>query len=150
MMIDLEFTTTVGHLLRLFEGRYGSVDRLRKKTESGRASFRAQVDLEEWDRYLARDAPETEKVSVRQSLVFHDSAAFFKLLSPERFRVLERLRGAEEFGSIHELARALKRDPKNVHGDVEALVAARLVTVERRNRRRSIPRVRAEKITITL
>ena len=55
-----------------------------------------------------------------------DLPALLKTLTPARWELLDRLRAAGPL-SIYELAKRLKRDYKNVHTDVIALVRIALI-----------------------
>ncbi len=57
---------------------------------------------------------------------FRDWAARCAVLTPKRYELLRHLRKSPETG-IRTLARALKRDVKNVHSDVAALAELGLV-----------------------
>ena len=59
-------------------------------------------------------------------LSFADLPLLLKTLTPARWALLQRLR-AEGPQSIYQLAKRLERDYKNVHTDVTALAALRLI-----------------------
>jgi predicted transcriptional regulator len=64
-------------------------------------------------------------------------------------RALDALRSGS-YESLHELAKALDRDTKNVYEDVKVLESQGLVQVVKRNARLSTPRARVERIHITM
>ncbi len=57
---------------------------------------------------------------------FESPAALFRVLTPKRWDLVERLQGLGP-SSVRGLARALERDVKRVHEDVAALVEVGLV-----------------------
>ena len=57
---------------------------------------------------------------------FESPAALFRVLSPKRWELIERLQGLGPV-SVRGLARALGRDVKRVHEDVGALITVGLV-----------------------
>jgi predicted transcriptional regulator len=59
-------------------------------------------------------------------LTFESPAALFRVLTPTRWELIERLQGIGPT-SLRGLARALSRDVKRVHGDVQALIERGLV-----------------------
>ena len=60
---------------------------------------------------------------------FESPAALFRVLTPKRWELIERLQGLGP-SSVRGLARALERDVKRVHEDVTALEAIGLVERE--------------------
>lgn len=64
--------------------------------------------------------------STEHTFEFESPAALFRLLSPKRWELIERL---QEMGpsSIRGLARALDRDVKRVHEDVHKLIDCGLI-----------------------
>lgn len=80
------------------------------------------------DRFEAAWNRVAEGRSVRtlHVLTLENLPALLKVLSPARFQLLETLRGAGAL-SIYELAKRLRRDYKNVHGDVTQLAALGLI-----------------------
>lgn len=158
MMVEYEYTMTLGELLQEFRRKYGSLAKLRRRVASGRGGIKAFGDLEEWEHYVShrhkRGRRHThkleERIRFRTTVIFHDRREFFRVMTPERLRILDELRSGKRFDSLNELAKRLGRDPKNVSEDVKLLASKNLVEVERRNARRSIPRARVGKIVITM
>lgn len=157
-MVEYEYTMTLGELLQEFRRKYGSLAKLRRRVASGRAGVGAVGDLEEWEHYVShrrkgghthRHTPD-EPIRMSRTVIFHDRREFFRVMTPERLRILDELRSGKRFDSLNELAKRLGRDPKNVSEDVKLLASKNLVEVERRNARRSIPKARVGKIVITM
>lgn len=69
-----------------------------------------------------------------------------KVLTPERMRMIEALR-EEEFASIRELARELKRDVKNVSDDLEILWNHSIVDFEEEGQSKK-PRIKPDRIIV--
>ncbi len=67
-----------------------------------------------------------QPVEASDTLCFVDWEALVAVLTPKRFDLIRHLR-REPADSIRALARALKRDYKNVHADVMALEALGLI-----------------------
>jgi predicted transcriptional regulator len=59
-------------------------------------------------------------------LTFESPSALFRVLTPTRWELIERLQGIGPT-SLRGLARALSRDVKRVHGDVQALIERGLI-----------------------
>jgi predicted transcriptional regulator len=57
---------------------------------------------------------------------FESPAALFRVLSPKRWELLEKLQAEGPIG-VRALARAVERDVRRVHDDVRALIAVGLV-----------------------
>lgn len=150
MKIEYELEMTVEDLIQEMRAKYGSIDKLSKKITRGRASFQERADHDAWRAYVGGGAAGTDTLRVKKAAVFRDPIMFFKFLSPERIRILDQLRTKERVESLNELARQLGRDPKNVYEDVRALEKRGLVRIERRNRRRSIPHLRVQRVTVTV
>lgn len=153
MEIEYEYSMTLAERLAGFAKKYGSVGALRRRVKRTRRVTQAFADLEEWDHYLTphdhKHTPD-EEIRVGEKIIFHDPRTFFETVTPERVRLLDELRKRKDYQSLRELAAGLKRDPKNVYQDLKALEGIRLVHVERRNRRRSIPRARVNRVLITI
>jgi predicted transcriptional regulator len=64
---------------------------------------------------------------------FESPAALFRVLTPKRWELLERLQGLGP-SSLRGLARSLERDVKRVHEDVAALIEVGLVEKTERGR----------------
>lgn len=150
MKIEYEFETTVDEERKRLEVHYGARARLERKVKAGLATFQERADLDRWHRFEEPDAQKLNPIRTKKAMVFHDPVQFFKFLSPERVRILDHLRADADVESLNELAHRLGRDPKNVYEDVRALEKRGLVTIERRNRRRSIPHVAVGRVTITV
>ena len=86
--------------------------------ESAEAMARRFIDA--WHR-----AERGEAVDERH-LSFESSGGFARVLTPRRLELLRHLH-RHSVPSIAELARALKRDYKRVHTNIEALAAAGLI-----------------------
>ena len=153
MKIEYEYDITVKDLLADFKKKYGSIENLRKKVGRTKRVTQAYADLTEWEHYRSarghKHGPD-EQIHAGEAIFFHDPAEFFRYVTPERVRILDALRSGEDFGSINELARSLGRDPKNVFDDIAALEKRGLVGVDRRNRRRSVPRARVRRVVATI
>lgn len=150
MMIEYDYTTTGQAILSELRQTHGSLARLRRKVASGKASFRERVDLERWEVYLRPGRAESAVRGTRGA-VFHTADAFLRMLTPERLRLLNALRApGARYDSVHELARALGRDPKNVLNDLKGLAGHGLVVLDKRNARRTVPRAAVERVVITL
>lgn len=155
MKLEYEYAMTGRELVREYEALYGSLARLRKKVAAQQRRSKRMTkewsDLEEWEHYAARPDLLEGKVNVLHAGVFHDADAFLRVVTPERLRILDALRApGADYGSVHELARALGRDPKNVLQDCKALAAQGLVKMDKKNARRTVPRVVVERIVITM
>ncbi len=150
MKIEYEYATTIHDFLKQLQAKHGALEKLKERVQTGKATFQERIDLDRWKHHAASGSGSDEVIRVQKAVVFHDPILFFKFLSPERVRILDRLRTGEPVGSLHELADRLGRDPKNVYEDVKALEKRGLVRIERRNRRRAIPHARIERITITV
>src|SRR5512136_222616 len=64
--------------------------------------------------------------SAAHVLTFESPAALFRVLTPKRWEILERLQGLGP-SSLRGLARSLERDVKRVHEDVAALIEVGLI-----------------------
>ena len=64
--------------------------------------------------------------SAGDSLQFESPAALFRVLSPKRWELVERLQTLGP-SSVRGLARELERDVRRVHGDVRALMEIGLI-----------------------
>ncbi len=64
--------------------------------------------------------------SAGESLQFESPAALFRVLSPKRWELIERLQALGP-SSVRGLARALERDVKRVHEDVRTLMKVGLI-----------------------
>lgn len=142
MEIEYEYKLTLAERLAEFARKYGSVEALRRRVKRTKRATRTFADLEEWEHYLTphehKHTPD-EVIECKETIIFHDPGKFFEYVTPQRVRLLNELRKGKDYQSLRELAAGLRRDPKNVYEDLKALESIRLVTVERRNRRRAIP-----------
>lgn len=150
MMIEYEYTITVEDHRRELEHRYGSIENLKRRGSRPNATRREKNDLDEWVHLFSDGANPEEPIKTRHGIMLHDPRAFFDVITPQRLRILGELRSGHVYESIHELAKALKRDPKNVHQDVTALAEKGLLMIHRRNKRRSVPKPAVDKIVITM
>lgn len=151
MILEYEYTRTGHDLVREFERRYGSRKLLRKRVAKQRRMTRERADLEEWEYYAKRPELLDGPIRETRAAIFQTAEGFLHMLTPERLRILNALRDSgARFDSVHELARALGRDPKNVLNDLKALAEHGLVTLEKRNARRTVPRAAVQRVTITL
>lgn len=153
MEIEYEYTTTVDELLQSFEEKYGSLEKLRRVAARSPKATQARMDLEEWEHYVSGRGhrhPADEPIHVGEKVIFHDPVKIFEVLTPERVRLLDELRKGKDYQSLRELAAGVHRDPKNVYQDLKALEEIRLVRVDRRNRRRAIPRARVGRVVVTI
>jgi predicted transcriptional regulator len=64
--------------------------------------------------------------SAAHVFTFESPSALFRVLTPKRWEILERLQGLGP-SSLRGLARSLERDVKRVHEDVAALIEVGLV-----------------------
>ena len=71
--------------------------------------------------------------SSAQVFTFESPSALFRVLTPKRWEILERLQGLGP-SSLRGLARSLERDVKRVHEDVAALIEVGLVEKTERGR----------------
>jgi predicted transcriptional regulator len=71
--------------------------------------------------------------SAAHVFTFESPAALFRVLTPKRWELLERLQGLGP-SSLRGLARSLERDVKRVHEDVAALIEVGLVEKTERGR----------------
>lgn len=153
MEIEYEYKMTLAERLAALARKYGSVEALRRRVKRTKRVTQAFADLEEWDHYLTphehKHSP-GEEIRFGETIVFHNPGKFFETVTAERVRLLNELRKGKDYQSLRELAAGLHRDPKNVYEDLKALESIRLVDVERRNRRRSIPRARVNRVLITI
>lgn len=90
--------------------------RIRKNTDAALRQMRERF-VKAW----------TSGRSAGDTLEFESPAALFRVLTPKRWELIERL---QQLGpsSVRGLARALERDVKRVHGDVGELMQYGLVT----------------------
>lgn len=155
MILEYEYTTTGKEMVRQFEAQYGSLERLRKKVAAqhrrSRRVTKEWADLEWWEHHANRPDLLKGRMHVLRAGVFHDADAFLRILTPGRLRLLDALRAPDaRYESVHELARALGRDPKNVLQDCKALAEHGLVTLDKRNARRTVPRAAVGRVVITM
>ncbi len=153
MQIEYEYKMTLAERLAGFAEQYGSLEKLRKRVKKTKRVTKPFADLEEWEHYLTphehQHKPD-EEIRISEKVIFHDPASFFQTVTAQRVRLLNELRKGKDYQSLRELAAGLGRDPKNVYEDLKALEKVRLVEVERRNRRRSIPRARVNEVLIRI
>ena len=94
--------------------RYATI-RIRRDTEASIQEVRSRF-LKAWS---------TEKYQ-GETFEFESSAALFRLLTPKRWELVEKLQGAGEI-SLRGLARLLGRDVRRVWDDVHALLDSGIV-----------------------
>lgn len=96
---------------------------MRKKLEIGVGTLdeSGKRFVETW-----RRIQKGEPMMPRESLTFDDLGTLLRVLTPTRWKLLQRLRQKGSM-SIRLLAQVLARDYKNVHTDVRALVHVGLV-----------------------
>jgi predicted transcriptional regulator len=92
-------------------------------------------------------APEKEE----ESLSFESLEAFRKILTPKRMELLRVIRH-EKPSSIYELAKMVRRDIKNVRGDIAMLKDLGLVELKNGRRIRTvvIPRVNYDELKVAI
>lgn len=94
-----------------------------------------------------------EKVSPRRGVFFENLDAFRKILTEKRLELLHVVK-LDKPNTIHELARLLNRDVKNVSEDLKYLAELGLVSLDKTAHagegRRVSPRVKYEKIRLEI
>lgn len=119
--------------------RYGSIDSLGQRTGIEKCSHPEIVDDYEVWKAIKKGA------IIEEEIIFSDYS-IFNALSASRVEMLELIR-KNRYGSIKELAQALKRDYKNVYFDLRALTEYNLVEIRKKGRDR-MPISRVESIEI--
>lgn len=131
MKVTVHRTVTVGRLLADIRTRFGSEAALRAHLRRRPRDFAAKVALHDLREY-ARENPRNVVRETRQ-VIIPDHA--IDQLTVQRLQLLLALKGlAGVVPSLRTLARAVKRDVKNVSEDVRALQELGLLDVEARGR----------------
>jgi len=99
-------------------------------------AYRAYEESGELD-YVVEDSFELEE------------RALERLLSPRRLELLVQL-AARGYESMNDLARRIRRDPKNVYEDLKALEKLRLVRLRRAGSRNVVPETPIEELTFVI
>ncbi len=121
---------------------YGSLDSLAQKAATIGCTRPNYVDD-----FMVLKALTSKKPSMRERSVFTGSG-LFAFLTPRRMDLLDHLK-MREVKSITELARALKRNYKNVYDDLKALEEMGMVVLTRRKNKK-IPRLNVTEIKVTV
>jgi len=104
--------------------------------------------LEEW-RFHLKQRDHDEEVTMEHDIVFHDPAEFLRTWTPRRLALYEYLKSHPDVASLHQLAKRLHRNYRNVYGDAQRLVAARVLALEPHGNS-LVPKLLADEITVTV
>ncbi len=148
MMLRIERRTTVGAFLADIDRRFGGPRGLRAYAESHPRDLAARVDLEDVEFF--RRHPEMRSDPLEQAVsLIPVSRRALSAFTGRRIAVLDALaRGT--YASTRELARALGRDVRNVHGDLRILHKLGIVAFEPGAGRRRAPRLAGDSIRLEL
>jgi predicted translin family RNA/ssDNA-binding protein len=131
MKITVRHRTTVRELLDQIQRKYGSLDELRVHVSKHPQDVMAKVALHDAQEYGAEKA--TKVIRETREIVIPDSA--IDQLTVQRLQLLLTLKGlAGAVPSVRTLAKAVKRDIKNVSEDIRVLSELGLVDVEEAGR----------------
>lgn len=127
MRITIRRRTTVRELLDQIQRKYGSLDELRTHVRKRPQDVMARVALHDAEEYA--DEKPAKVIRETRAIVIPDSA--IDQLTVQRLQLLLTLKGlAGAVPSLRTLAKAVKRDIKNVSEDIRVLSELGLVDVE--------------------
>ena len=116
-------------LVREFERKYGSLERLERYLKEHPDDYVALMDYEDWKHFLQNPDMEVEEGKV----VVTD----ISFLTPQKLQILEAVKKYRP-RSIRELAEKVGRDVKNVYMDVKELEKAGLVELHNSGRAKRV------------
>lgn len=126
MKVTVRRKVRVGDLLAEASRKYGSIAQLRARIKRRPDDFAAKVALHDLQAY--RQEPPDALVTETRSLIVPDEA--IDQLTAQRLELLLRLKGlGGAAASVRALAKAVRRDVKNVSLDVQELSRLGLVEV---------------------
>jgi len=116
-------------LVREFERKYGSIERLERYLREHPDDYVALMDYEDWKYFLQHPDVEVEEGEV--------VVADISFLTPQKLQILEAIKKYRP-RSIRELAEKVGRDVKNVYMDVKELEKAGLVELHNSGRAKRV------------
>ena len=116
-------------LVREFEKKYGSLERLERYLREHPDDYVALMDYEDWKHFLQHPDVEVEEGEV----VVTD----ISFLTPQKLQILEAIKKYRP-RSIRELAEKVRRDVKNVYLDVKELEKVGLVELHNSGRAKRV------------
>ena len=108
-------------LIKEFEKKYGSLEKLRRYLERHPDDYVALIDYEDWMHFL-----ENPDIEVEEGEIFVTDVSF---LTPQKLQLLEAIKKYNP-KSIRELAKKVGRDVKNVYLDIKELEKAGVVELK--------------------
>ncbi len=100
------------NLIKEFERKYGSLERLERYLKDHPDDYVALMDYEDWKHFLANPDIEVEEGEIIVTDI--------SFLTPQKLQILEAIKKYKP-RSIRELAEKVGRDVKNVYFDVKEL-----------------------------
>ncbi|ADC65468.1 transcriptional regulator protein-like protein [Ferroglobus placidus DSM 10642] len=116
-------------LIKEFEKKYGSLERLERYLERHPDDYVALMDYEDWKHFL-----ENPDVEVEEGEIFVTNVSF---LTPQKLQLLEAIKKHRP-KSIRELAEKVGRDVKNVYMDVKELEKIGLIELKDSGRAKKV------------
>jgi len=109
-----------------------------------------EMAFDEWAETFEK-AQKGKKVGKRRGVYFTSLEAMRKVLTEKRLQLLHVIK-EQQPASVYELSKLVKRDIKNVNGDLELLRDIGLVSITkaREGRERVVPRVNYDKIQLEI
>ncbi|MBO8183112.1 MAG: ArsR family transcriptional regulator [Archaeoglobus sp.] len=108
-------------MIKEFERKYGSVEKLKRYIERNPDDYTALMDYEDWVHFL-----ENPEIEIEEGEIIVSDISF---LTPQKLQILEAVKKYKP-KSIRELAEKVGRDIKNVYMDLKELEKAGLVELE--------------------
>ncbi len=116
-------------LVREFERKYGSLERLERYLRDHPDDYVALMDYEDWKHFLANPDVEVEEGEIVVTDV--------SFLTPQKLQILEAIKKYKP-KSIRELAEKVGRDVKNVYLDVKDLERVGLIELHNTGRAKRV------------
>lgn len=127
-------------MIKEFEKKYGSLEKLRRYVERNPDDYIALMDYEDWVHFL-----QNPDIDVEEGEVVITDISF---LTPQKLQILEAIKKYKP-KSIRELAEKVGRDIKNVYMDVKELEKNGLVELESVGRAKKVE-LKYNEIVITV
>ena len=116
-------------LVKEFERKYGSLERLERYLKDHPDDYVALMDYEDWKHFLANPDVEVEEGEIVVTDV--------SFLTPQKLQILEAIKKYKP-KSIRELAEKVGRDVKNVYLDVKELERVGLIELHNSGRAKRV------------
>jgi len=128
-------------LVKSFENKYGSLDKIKRSLERGKGNVKLELDLEDWKYFLKHpNEPVTETKIIyteNPEITMKDISllSFIKNQNPQ---------------SIKELADLAKRDISTIQRKVTILENEGLITIQKGSKNRKVPVFNYDQLVIAI